>query len=116
MSAFGVQGSAIELRIRPVACGPWPAHAGSQSSKDLPPQESDSIKVTRIGAEAVIVNRNITVRIFVIYTLQCAMYACMCEVPGPSGLLFGGPSNLPAEGSRVSCCGMDIMMPPFLLS
>lgn len=47
----GIQGSlAIQLRIRavrPVARGPWPAHAGSQSSKDLPPQESDIIKATR---------------------------------------------------------------------
>lgn len=33
-------------------------------------------------------NRNITVRIFVIYTLQCAMYACMYRVPGPSRALF----------------------------
>lgn len=28
----------------------------------------------------------------------------MYKVPGPFGLVFGGPSDLPAEGSRVSCC------------
>lgn len=44
-------------------------------------------------------------------------YVCMYvyKVPGPSGLSFGGPSNIAAEGSGVSCCGMDIMIPPFLL-
>lgn len=85
MYAFGGQGSAVELRIRPVARGP--PTPGRKAVRISHPQESDTIKATRNWAEAVIVNRNITVRISVIYIIQCAIYACMYKVPGP----FLGP-------------------------